>query len=109
MDEVGGDLNMLNDSHEGGTKYIARCAETAKVNSTKKSKKFMLLGITTLRGDPLICVVVIEGKDKNPLIEAGVDLLHPMYSSYNEDNTSSNFKFFEDNYGPGNLFPGGPS
>ena len=22
MDEVGGDLNMLNDGHEGGTKYV---------------------------------------------------------------------------------------
>ena len=24
MDEVGGDLNMLNDVHQGGTKYILR-------------------------------------------------------------------------------------
>ena len=31
------------------------------------------------------------------------------HEDVNEDNTSSNFKFFEDNYGPGNLFPGGPS
>ena len=109
MDEVGGDLNMLNDGHEGGTKYVTRCGESAKVNSTKKSKKFTLLGLTTLRGDPLMCVVIIEGKERNPFIESGVDPFHPMYSSYDADHTSSNFKFFEDNYGPEKLFPGGPT
>ena len=81
---------------------------TAKVNSTKKSKKFTVLGLTTLRGDPLMCVVIMEGKERNPFFESGVDPFHPLYSSYDRNNSNSNFKFFEDNFGPGKLFPGGP-
>ena len=71
MDGVRGDLNMLNDSHEGRTKYVTRCGETAKVNITQNWKN-TLLGLTTLRGDPLMCVVIIEGNERNPFIKSGV-------------------------------------
>ena len=49
----------------------------------------------------------MEGKERNPFIESGVDAFHPLYCCYDQDHTSSNFKFFEDNFGPGKLFPGG--
>ena len=54
MDEVGGDLNILHDGHQGGTRYVCRRGETPKINVTKISKKFTVLGLTTLRGDPLM-------------------------------------------------------
>ena len=80
MNEVSGNLNMmLNDGHE----------ETAKVNATKKSKRFTVLGLTTLHGDPLMYVVIIEGKEQNPFLERGVDLLHPLYFCYNQYHTNA--------------------
>ena len=108
MDEVGGDLNMLNDGHSGGAKYLARKGDTPKINSTKKKKKFTVLGLTTLNGTPLMCVVIFEGKERNVFVESGIDPFHPLYDSFEGDVASSNFGTFEDNYGPGKLFPGGP-
>ena len=109
MDEVGGDLNMLNDRHQGGSKYICRKGETPKINATKKSKKFTVLGLTTLRGDPLMCVIILEGKERNVFMESGVDPFHPLNQSFQGDIANSNVEILEDNYGPGRLFPGGPT
>lgn len=55
-----------------------------------------------------MCIIIIGGKERNSLIKSGVDPFHPMYSSYDKDHTNSNFKFFGGNFGPGNLFSGGP-
>ena len=109
MDEVGGDLNMLNDGHQGGTKFVCRKGNTPKVNATKKSKKFTVLGLTTLQGDTLMCVVIIEGKERNVFVESGVDPFHPFYKTHRDDISNSNIELLQDNFGPGKLFPGGPT
>ena len=100
---------MLNDSCERGTKYVAQNGKTAKVNSTKESKRLTVLGLTTLNGQPLMCVVIFFGKDRNLFVESGVDPFHSLlYNKHNTDYTNSNFNFFQDNYGPDKLFPGSP-
>ena len=43
---------------------ITRTRETSKVNSTNKSKRFTVLGLSTLQKDPLMCIVIIEGKER---------------------------------------------
>ena len=108
MDEVGSDLNMMNDGHLGGMKFITRRGNNAVINSTKKSKRFTVLGLTALTGDPLMCVVIFEGKERNPLLESGIDVFHPLSQQFEGDITDSNMDFFESNYGKGKLFPGGP-
>lgn len=111
MDEVGADLNMLNDGAIGGTKFISRKGNIAKMNATKKSKRFTTLGLTNLCGDAIMCVIIFEGKERSIIQESGIDPFHPLYNEYEHDHHStkeSNFSFFEENYGPGNLFPGGP-
>ena len=37
MDEVGGDINMMNDEFIGGKKFLTRKGDAAKMNATKKS------------------------------------------------------------------------
>ena len=110
MDEVGDNLNMLNNGRFGGKKFLSRKGNVAKINSTKKSKKFTVLGVTNLKGNPVMCIVIFEGKERNVFLESGVDPFHPLFELYTaeEDHLNSNFSFFEDNYGPGQLFPGGP-
>ena len=110
MDEVGADLNMLNDGSIGGSKFLTRKGVLAKMNATKKSKRFTMLGLTNLCGDAIMCVIIFEGKECNVVQESGIDPLHPLTSEYEleDDQKDSNFSFFEDNYGPGKLFPGGP-
>ena len=108
MDEVGSDLNMMNDGHLGGTKFITRKGNNAVINATKKSKRFTCLGLTTLSGQPLMCVVIFEGKERNPVMESGIDMFHPLAKEFDGDIDESNIDFFENNFGPGKLFPGGP-
>ena len=97
-DEVGGDMNMLQDGAQGGTKYISREGECPRLNSSKKSKRLTVLGVTALTGQPVMCVIIFEGKERNVLLESGIDPFHPMLDDYEGDLSESNFKFFEDNY-----------
>ena len=55
-----------------------------------------------------MCVIIFEGKERNVLLESGIDPFHPMLDDYEGDPSESNFEFFEDNYGKGKLFPSGP-
>ena len=91
-----------------GEKILSRKGNSAKINSTKRSKRFTVLGVTNLSRQPIMCVVIMEGKERNVFLESGIDPFHPFYESYAaaEDELKSNYTFFEDNYGPGNLFPG---
>ena len=108
MDEVGADLNMMNDGHIGGMRFITRKGNNATLNCTKKSKKYTVLGLTNLLGQPIMCVVIFEEKERNPLLESGIDTTHPLSSEFDGEITEDNTEFFKDNYGAGKLFPGGP-
>ena len=110
MDEVGGDLNMMNDGFIGGKKFLCRTGDTAKMNATKKTRKFTLLGVTNMIGDPIMCVVIFEGKERNILMESGIDPMHPKCDSFDWDSfdAENNYDIFMENFGTGKLFPGGP-
>ena len=110
MDEVGGDLNMMNDGFIGGKKFLTRKGDVAKMNATKKSRRFTLLGVTNLLGDPIMCVIIFEGKDRNILMESGIDPMHPLYDNFDGDcfDPENNYSFFLDNFGKEKLFPGEP-
>lgn len=82
---------MLNDGHQGGTKYICHRGETPKINATKKSKKITVLGLTNLRGEAIMCVIIIKGKERNVFIESGVDPFHPLYDTYKGNIANSNY------------------
>ena len=99
---------MMNDSNMENTRFISRRGTIAKISTTKKSKKFTVPGVTTLAGDPVLCVIIIEGKERKLYVESGVDIFHPKISEF--DNTCSKHdpQLFKDNYGPGKLFPCGP-
>ena len=40
---------------------------------SKKDKKFTVLGLTTFSGDPVMCVVIIDGKTRDVFMELGID------------------------------------
>ena len=87
MDEVGSNLNMMNDGHLGGMKFITRKGNNAIINSTKKSKRFAVLGLTLLSGEPLICVVIFEGKERSLVQESQVDVHRLLAATFEGDIT----------------------
>ena len=96
MDEGGCDLNMLNESHQGGTKY--------ERNVTRKYKKFTMLGLTNLAGEPIMYIVIFEEKERNAMMESGIDPFCPLYDEYiHSINSTSSYKDFVSNYREGSI------
>ena len=65
-------------------------------------KRFILIGLTAFTGEPVLCIIILQGKQPKPDIETGVDILVSPIGD------TSDPKFFEKNYGPGKYMPGGP-
>ena len=101
-DEVGGNISMKGDGHHGGELLLAEKGTIAQRKSSTRNRKFTLIGLTSFTGDPVMCVIIIEGKLPNGAIEAGVDIrIEPNGKSTDKD-------FLINNSGKGKHFPGGP-
>jgi hypothetical protein len=73
MDEVDCNTRQLNNGHVGGTRYVIGKNKEARLIAIKKDKHSTCLGLILLNGDPLMCVVIVEGKTRQLLVESGVD------------------------------------
>ena len=54
---------MTGDGHICGEKVICDKGCIAKIKATKKAKHFTFIGITNLLGEPICCILIIEGKE----------------------------------------------
>ena len=101
-DEVGGSISMNGDGHRGGTLYLCGKKHVPKKKISTKSKKFTMIRLTALAGDPMMCVLIIEGKTPNGSVESGIDfIVMPSGEPSDED-------YIIRNSGPEKHFPGGP-
>ena len=69
---------------------------------SSNSKKFTLIGLTVLTCEPIMCILIIEGKRPNPSIEAGIDIRVTPTGSFSDSD------FIWKNCGNSKFFPGGP-
>jgi len=104
MDEVGSNTSQKGDGHIGGKKYICETGYVPQLKASKRDKHFTLLGLTTFAGTPLMCVVIIQGKNRIPQVETGIDTSVEDYIGSYDD-----IDFMKNNKGPGKRFPGGPT
>ena len=61
-----------------------------------------MIGLTSLDGKPVMCVLIIQGKDPNLSVETRIDV------TIKPDGNPDDMNFFFKNNGPGKYFPGGP-
>ena len=101
-DEVGGNLSMKGDGNEGGKLLLGERGCVAQEKASARNRKFTMIGFTALTGDPVMCVLIFEGKTPNGAIEAGIDI------TVKPDGKPSDANFVEVNSGPGKYFPGAP-
>jgi hypothetical protein len=87
MDELGCNTSQINDGHVGGTRYV--------VGKTKE----------LLTGQPLMCVIIIEGKTKNYLVESGVDT----EAQETRKESESEIEHYMNNIGKNKKYPCGPT
>ena len=72
-DEVGGNLSMKGDGNEGGKLLLGERGYVVQEKASTHSRKFTMIGFTALTGDPVMCVLIFEGKRPNGSIEAGIN------------------------------------
>ena len=109
FDEVGSNLSQENDGAVGGERYLCPVSDQPYQSAATKSTHFTCLGVTRLDGVPLMCVVIIAGKRRDIMVEAGIDWSKLNDVDLDELEDGDVFDFFEKNYGKDDVFPGGPS
>jgi hypothetical protein len=108
MDEVGCNINMTKDGHVNGNRFVVAKNDKAKQRASKKEKHFTCLGLSLLTGQPLMCVVIIDGKTDHLLIRTGVDIECESYNPHLAKGEDK-YDYLLNNMGPGHQYPGGPS
>ena len=103
MDEVGADTSQKGDGAVGNEKFVCARGSTPKEKCARKAKHWTLIGLPALDGSPVMCVIIYAGKERNPLMETGMDMFAPVIGEAGDPN------FFEDNCGKGKLYPGCPT
>ena len=93
---------MTGDGHVGGELFLAEKGTIPQNKTSKTSKRFTLIDLTAFTGEPVICIIILQGKQPKSDIEIGVDILVPPIGD------TSDPKFFENNYGHRKYMPGGP-
>ena len=101
-DEVGENISIKGDGHHGGELLLVEKGTIAQRKVSTRNRKFTLIGLTSFTGDPVMCVIIIEGKLPNGAIEVGVDI----WVQQNGKSTDKDFIMIKS--GKGKHFPGGP-
>ena len=115
MDECGCNLSQEGDKNIGGELFLTGVNDKAYTSKSIKHSHFTIIGVTQLDGNPIMCVVIVTGKSRDPLIELGVDLSQLVDLDINitsNDNgivDESVLELLKEHCGPGKLFPGLPS
>ena len=101
-DEVGGNISMKGDGYVGGEKVLTEKGTIGQRKTSNRSRKFTLIGLTNFSGEPVMCLLILEGKLPNGAIEAGIDI------RVQPEGTTTDHDFILKNSGKGKYFPGGP-
>ena len=102
-DEVGGNLSMKGDGHAAGRKLLTATESVPYSRASHVEKRFTMIGLTALDGSPVLCVLIIQGVQKDLAIETGIDI-----SVNPEGNPEEGDTYFFKNTGVGKYFPGPP-
>lgn len=74
MDECGCNLSQEGDKNIGGELFLTGVHGKAYTSKSIKYSHFTIIGVTQLNGNPLVCVVIVTDKHRDPLIELGIDI-----------------------------------
>ena len=101
-DEAGENLNQKGDGNIGGTRLTCQRVNAPKKVTSSTDKNFTALRFTSSNGDPAMSCVMIAVVVQSAQIETGIDVTKQIVGDVDDP------KFFENNFGEGKSFPGGP-
>ena len=102
-------MYIAGDNANGGERYLCGVHDQPFQSAATKASHFTCMGVTSLTGEPVMCVVIITGKTRDLAVETGVNwnLLGEMDDTYID--TTEDYAFFNEHFGKDNLLPGGPT
>ena len=103
MDEVGGNTSQKGDGNNGGELKVCATGMVPQQKISTRDKHWTLLGLTSLQGCVVMCVIVFAGKRETKLFETGMDIFA------DAEGDPSDADYFEQNSGIGKQYPGGPT
>ncbi len=62
-DEVGGNLSMKGDGHIGGKKLLTGNGKVPQVQASTRNRRFTMIGLTAFTEEPIMCILILEGKN----------------------------------------------
>ena len=65
---------MRGDDHVGGRLFLSAPDSVVYDWVSVSEKKFTLIGLTALDGTPVMCILIIQGKQKDLSVETGIDI-----------------------------------
>ena len=79
---------------------MCKKGKTPQTKISTRDKQYTVMGLTSLTGEPVMCVVIFSGKKPNALCELGLDLSAETFGSPDDPD------YMQNNSGPGKRFPG---
>ena len=77
FDELGGNTSQKGDGNVGGQLMLCERGKTPQLKISTRDKHYTMMGLTSINGKPVMCVVIFAGKRPNALCETGLDLHAP--------------------------------
>ena len=87
----------------GGKKVLCTRGKVPQRKSWFKDLHSTVMAPTTFEGEPVICLVIVKGKEPKTDVETGIDIFVDEVGSIEDED------YFEKNFGEGKRFPGGPT
>ena len=109
LDECGCNLSQEGDHCVGGELFLTGLHNKAYESRSTKHNHFTLIGVTLMSGEPLMCVIIITGKNHDVLVEMGLDVTQLLNIDDDDLHNQNLSDFIRSNHGEGNLFPGAPT
>ena len=85
FDETGGNTSQKGDGHMGGQLLMCEKGKTPQTKISTRDKHYAVMGLTSLTGHPVMCIVIFSGKKPNALWETGLDLEAETFRSPEDD------------------------
>ena len=93
---------MKGEGHCGNQKFLTGSGTVPYRKVSATEKRFTMIGLTALDGQPVMCILIIRGKRPHLDVETVIDI------TIEPEGDASDVNFFFKNSGVGKYFPGGP-
>ena len=65
---------MKGDGHVAGQKLLTGIGKIPQEKLSTRNRRFTMIGLTAFTGEPVMCILILEGENPKGSIEVGIDI-----------------------------------